>query len=244
MGHRSENGAPAPLLGARPAQVVHLRPLAVQGGVQEMAPLLFQRVALSQFKVARYLVQHPQALVMQEHLFSDLTPTAYRREAQKPEPNRAIEAQTVFPSGIPTVFNQLSESQKQFLGNEGAAAALFFLGALTQVHAELRGEDLKRMQAALAPFLGAPTHGPTLTDLLQSNPRLRLLFNKQRQDALLRRLKALGQRASQLGQAVVLIHGGDPAFAREMAREPGFRYSVIDMQPAAPAGIRGLPFKI
>lgn len=91
----------------------------------------FEKMALSQFKVVKTILQFPNAAVLDESLFEDLIADDLSPENQK----KRVEALKLFPKKeLPTDYADLDPEQKKFIVLNGGAITLLLLGKLTHVY--------------------------------------------------------------------------------------------------------------
>lgn len=93
----------------------------------------------SQYHVAKSILEHKDAIVLQEGLYEDYTPQIYFESKELVE-----EVKKNFSKGLPDSYKELSELQRQFLREFDGSVILFFLGQITHVFKTQSEEEFKQ----------------------------------------------------------------------------------------------------
>jgi len=96
-------------------------------------PKVFDETVRSQFKVAKEIIKHPGCPVLKEGLIENVSDSAVY-------PLAKVVKEILFPNGFPKHFNELTEVQKDFLYEEGAAITLFYLGEIPSIYKSIHKE--------------------------------------------------------------------------------------------------------
>jgi hypothetical protein len=115
---------------------MHNRPAISKNGYPE-SPEEAEAIASSQYRITQIILNNPNYIVVSEGAYEDLN-------SQSPTLMKDIIAQTIFPKGIPDQFLELTNSQKDFLKENGAANTLYYLGELSHVYRSTDADSEKR----------------------------------------------------------------------------------------------------
>ena len=119
-------------------------------GEDEMKDPDFQKIARSQFEIARYILEHPDHQIVLESLTEDLPPLSDPR--MKTEKKLARD---FFPRGIPLNFLDLNDLQKRMLYTKGAVRLLHSLSTPNKVYRSISPQESKRIDDFLRPKLSS-----------------------------------------------------------------------------------------
>lgn len=124
---------------------LHMPPISAK----KIPAAIKEKVAQSEYLVARAIIDNPGVIVLKESLYEDYTPEVYRMSALNLMSIYHM-ARHVFPSGFPTTFFSLCQLQKDFLAEIGAPTLLFYLGNITHVYKASSESECKLVDAAFA----------------------------------------------------------------------------------------------
>lgn len=168
---------------SQPVYVTHVQQLHMPRHNADKDTL--EHIAHSQFHVARAIIDHPNAAVVQEDHYTDLTPKHANENRFVPLTHR------LFPQGLPHKFQELTNTQKEFLAKMQGATTLFYLGKLSHIYKSASEAEAKRINSGIA--IG----------------RLDLIFEAREKLALLWAKKAAADAKK---QDVLLVYGAGHDF--------------------------------
>lgn len=127
-------------------KITHVQQLHMPPGTEDIPASFKERIAQSQYWVARAILANPSAIVLAEGVNENLTPE-----------NRSfawtLVAQMYFPDGIPSTFSSLTTLQKKMLSEHCAAFVLFYLGKITHLYKTSNEAESKSLEPILAKAL-------------------------------------------------------------------------------------------
>lgn len=105
---------------------------------------MLEDVSQSQYKVAKIILKNPQAVIVDEDQYKDLTP-------KDRENNRFVPlTQQIFPQGLPDKYSFLKPVQKEFLAKIGGVTTHFYLGNLTYIYKSASEQEARRINSGIA----------------------------------------------------------------------------------------------
>ncbi len=194
-------------------------------------------VVNSQIKIVEYLRKEKIVAVIAEGLFEDANPALFKALDDPAKVNMLGVAKLIFPKGIPADLSKLSDLQKEFLYENGAAMSMWFTGELKEVYRSIRPEASKAIDAKIA-AAGEKKYGKAWPVMIGKDKELSDLIFKQRDEAALEEVARV-QKTGAL--KIALIFGQAHDFSGiAKARFKGVRFEKIAMSAAIlePAGGR------
>jgi hypothetical protein len=179
----------------------------------------FDQVVQSQFKIAKFIANHPQHALIRESLFEDLPPPA--------DPRRSHFTKMVhmfFPQGIPSTLAELNLIQKILFYQHGAVEVLHALGAPNKVFKAISPQESKTIDAFMKKKLAAQKGIMDSTGTIAMTPGLRQFMVHRRDEAALQE----AERAFGLGFKNVDVVFGQAHDLRPGVKKRGWIYQEQD----------------
>lgn len=105
---------------------------------------LLEKIAFSQYKVAKTILAHPHSIVAHEDIYKTMTPTDVKDNRFVPLTHK------IFPNGIPESFTSLNPVQKEYLAKIQGAKTLYYLGKLSHIYKTASEQEAKRINSGIA----------------------------------------------------------------------------------------------
>ncbi len=170
-----------------------------------------QDVVISQFEIIKTLSRKPKSgsyAVFKEGLLRDLT--------EEDRAGYAAWVKEVFPNGLPSDPEELSEPQREFLARFGGTNTAFALGYIDNVYATSTPADEERFDKAIK-------------EAKSSEEKNDLIF-KQREDLALSMMKKKMAQPEMEGKIAVVVYGADHDFS-DNAQALGLSARRLDPLP-------------
>jgi hypothetical protein len=180
-------------------QVIHYPQLHWRDEI-ESNPKQVEAVAMSQFDLAHFILDHPELAVFVEGVAEDWTPQTLVENTKSTQL-----CEQIFPSGIPLEFNRLTPLQKLFIAREGAPQILFLMGKLPYIHRTIEPSDEDLIQSAIEQW--SQKNGILSEEALNNDPTIVSLIMHERERFAIRQIQSfLHQRSDR--QNTLLVYGG------------------------------------
>ena len=166
-------------------------------------------VISSQTEIVRFLRSNKDSAVVLEGLTESLTPALFL-QLSKQEPSIVGAAKLIFPKGIPESAKELTELQREFLYESGAARTMWYLGELKQVHKAITPEASEKIDAQVKK-LGEDKYGKAWALAVEFDKELKALIFDKRETAAFAEVASLRKDGA---KAIILIFGQGHNFAR------------------------------
>jgi hypothetical protein len=111
----------------------------VLSGSLKIAPENFDETARSQFSIAKYLEQHKDLPVFSEQVSSDKTLQTVSPDFRKV----AAQIKSMFPNGLPSNFDELTDDQKNVISRAGGDAISFILRNTDMLHRVVENDQIE-----------------------------------------------------------------------------------------------------
>lgn len=169
-------------------EVIHLGQAHAINGNPE--PAFVSMVVKSQMNVANYLRKNKDTPIVLEGLTEHLTPELFEKIKNSKSQNMVGITKTIFPEGLPTELNKLSNLQREFLYEIGAAKTMWYLGEIKEVRRAIDPETSKKIDDEIIE-LGEKKYGKNWPRFVYADKELQSLIFERREEAALREVAEL-----------------------------------------------------
>jgi hypothetical protein len=171
----------------------------ILGGSRQVLPENFDQTVRSQFSIAKYLEHHKNLPVFSEQVSRDQTVQTVSPDFRQ----FAAQTKSMFPSGLPQDFNDLTDEQKNVIAQSGGDAISFILRNTDMLHRVVENDQVQNQLI------------DKVSDWAQKNPYatiappeiVNIIFNVRENLALDQINNYIKANPSQ--QDIVLIYGSD-----------------------------------